>query len=114
MTGLPQMFGVMRKRPAEPDVPIEVRLWQQTLEDARRMQASAASNSAAVRRMEVIGLISTTRLAAEQYAYVRWLMGIDDYWLTLDRRTIKHRPSFERLPHQRLPSETGVRTPGTT
>ena len=98
MTGLPQMWDPVKRVPPQPDVPIEVQLWQNTLEDARRIQAAAAWNSWGDRK-----LMATARLATEQYAYVRWLMGIDDYWLSLPR-TIKPRPDWQRLPHQQLPS----------
>lgn len=100
MTGLPQMWNPVKRKPAEPDVPYEVQLWQQTLEDARRMQTVAKWNSKAARDQP--GKFPMTEIrAAEQYAYVRWLMGIDDYWLTLPR-TIHPRPDYARLPHQRL------------
>lgn len=102
MARLPQMFGAVRRKPvAQPDVPLEVKLWQQTHEDARRYQSAAQANSASAR-----GGVrpATARLASEQYAYVRWLMGIDDYWLTM-RQTIHPRGSFDRLPHQKLKGE---------
>jgi len=105
MTGLPQDFGVSRRKPAEqPDAPIEVQLWQLLHEDARRMQEAARLNSDAVRfyryhYTKATWLRATERHAAEQYAYVRYLMGIDDYWLTLERRATQQRPEWQRIQH---------------
>jgi hypothetical protein len=74
------------------------------MEDARRMQNAAALNSESVRMMLGIDeprvplngyysswLMATERHAAEQYAYARYLMGIDDYWLSIPHMTTKLR-----------------------
>ncbi len=66
--------------------------------DALQYQQSAQSNSYGFRYMrDVHGQYqrSTERLATIQYAYARWLLGIDDYYLTLKPvagHAIAHRP----------------------
>lgn len=49
--------------------------------DAARYQRSAAMNSEAYRRNG--NNTATALLATIQYAYARWLLGIDDYYLSL-------------------------------
>jgi hypothetical protein len=49
--------------------------------DAARYQRSAAMNSEAYRRNG--NNSATLTLATIQYAYARWLLGIDDYYLSL-------------------------------
>lgn len=72
--------------------------------DALQYQRSASANHTSFRRSRK--LAGTERLATEQYAYARWLMGIDDYYLTLtDRRGTTPRP------HRRVSAGHGDHTP---
>jgi len=87
-------------------IEIGVRVWQLKLHDARTLQPTAAVNSAVVRNNRDAGLrwlAGTETYAAEQYAYIRWLMGIDDYWLST-KKTIRRRWDYELLlEHQAGP-----------
>lgn len=60
------------------------------VEDASRYQLAAYANHEAWMTQKLY-LGGTARLATLQYAYSRWLMGIDDYYLTLGVR-LAHRP----------------------
>lgn len=80
---------------ALPDhIEMGVRIAGMKIWDASRYQAAAALNSAAV-RFHFPDLPATRMMACEQYAYARWLMGIDDYWLTLEQRFIPMRMDYK-------------------
>jgi hypothetical protein len=87
-------------------IELGVRIAGMKIEDARRVQNAAALNSGAVRRFQgredpepkmKVGpavLSATEWHACEQYAYVRFLMEIDDYWVTLPHTTTKQRLDY--------------------
>lgn len=94
------------KRNPDTDEPKTIEQMERELDlvDAARIQAAARSNHTSVRANAA--LVGTARLATEQYAYSRWLLGIDDYYLTLtDRRGTTPRP------HRRVSSGHGDHTP---
>lgn len=81
--------------PLPDHVEIGVRIWQMKLADARVLQTVAAKNSETVRNNYGLRNLSwTAEYAAEQYAYVRYLMGIDDYWLST-KQTILRRLEYK-------------------
>lgn len=93
--------------PLPDHIEIGVRIAGMKMEDARRMQNAAALNSEAVRIMSgheqpkaplhnfrPTFLSATEKHAAEQYAYARFLMGVDNYWETLPHFTTKQRYDY--------------------
>lgn len=97
-----------RPAPLPDHIEIGVRNAQMRMEDARRMQSAAHWNSRSVRlsrhieadpmlRGERTGalLAATERLACEQYAYARYLMRVDDYWLSIPHTTTKLRMDYQ-------------------
>ena len=68
--------------------------------DAKWWQRAAAMNASAVIRLRCTGdpLPGTEAAASAQYAYARYLMGIDDYYFSLPRSLrVHHRPHHSHL-----------------
>ena len=76
------------------------------LADALQYQRSASANHISFRRSRK--LTGTVRLATEQYAYARWLMGIDDYYLSIP---VTERRGTTPRPHRRVSAGHGDHTP---
>lgn len=92
MTGLPQDF-VPKKAPRVQYAGIEERRAAYRIDDAAVYQRCAAANMAAVTASRLNGrhLAGTERIATEFYAYARYLMGIDDYWLSIPSPLVRPR-----------------------
>lgn len=88
---------VQRRRPgeAEPKT-VEQILSEQDLSDAAAWQQAAALNASAILRGRLSvpprAYVSTELLAQKQYAYARYLLGIDEDYLDLPGARLPARP----------------------
>ena len=104
-----------RRNPKEDERSLDQILHDLDVADAARYQKSAAMNYASAKKYHHSERPSSTALLATiQYAYARWLLGIDDYYLSLPYH-LPHRAHRQELAapwHTPRPGSGGVvRTP---